>query len=144
VRLAARRLGQPDEAEDCVHEALLRTLHHRNLDEDRIEPFLTSVVTRLCVDRFRSRTRARRVLPRAWDADQLESPEDAVCDRLTGAWMFALLDGFPLRERSILTARADGLSTTEAARRLGITQKAAESAFTRARAKMLAHVADAA
>lgn len=136
VRLATAQLGNAHDAEDCVHEAMLRTVLFEALDEDRISAFLTTVVVRLCVDRHRAAARARTALPRLWEGGRQESPEDEVCDQLSGAWLLRALGDLPARERSVMRARADGLSTTEAAQRLGITQKAAESAFTRARAKI--------
>ena len=142
VRLATRKLGSVAEAEDCVHEAMLRTCQFAGLDDERVGSFLSTVVARICVDRHRAGKRAQAAWARLSEPRQ-EGPEDSVCERLAGAWLMGLLDDFPARERWVLAARAEGLSTREAARRLGISQKAAESAFTRARAKMLAHAAAA-
>jgi RNA polymerase sigma-70 factor (ECF subfamily) len=143
VRIATVRLGA-HEAEDAAHEALLRGYAFENLDEDRVGSFLTSVTVRLCVDRHRASTRARTAHGRLRGDRDLDSPEDRVCDKLTGGWLMGLLDRLPDREKAVLLARARGLSTREAAARLGITHKAAESAFTRGRAKLLVHVAAAA
>lgn len=139
VTLGGTRLGDPLEAEDCAHEAMLRTLHFPRLDEARVGQFLTAVLVRLCVDRHRAQARNRRLASRLWDGGYHDGPEDRVCDRMAGSWLFGLLDRLPLQERAVLSARADGLSTRDAAQRLGISQKAAESAFTRGRAKMLAY-----
>lgn len=141
VRLATRKLGDPADAEDCVHESLLRTLAFAGLDDRRVGPFLTTVTARLCADRHRARARARALAHRFWDGDRHEGPEDRVCDQLAGAWLQDQLEQLPVRERDVLRARADGLSTAEAALSLGITRKAAESAFTRARAKLLSQAA---
>jgi RNA polymerase sigma factor (sigma-70 family) len=54
-------LGSVSEAEDVVQEAFLR-LHHRLQDGERIESpraYLSTVVTRLCINHLRS-ARARR------------------------------------------------------------------------------------
>jgi RNA polymerase sigma factor (sigma-70 family) len=59
--VAYRMLGSVSEAEDIVQEAFLR-LHHRLQDGERIESpraYLSTVVTRLCIDHLRS-ARARR------------------------------------------------------------------------------------
>jgi RNA polymerase sigma factor (sigma-70 family) len=59
--VAYRMLGSVSEAEDIVQEAFLR-LHHRLADGERIESpraYLSTVVTRLCIDHLRS-ARARR------------------------------------------------------------------------------------
>lgn len=144
VRLASARLGDVHEAQDCVHEAMLRALDFDGLDENRVAAFLSTVTIRLCVDRHRACARDRRIIHRLWEPGCEEGPEERICDRLLGAWLLGLIVALPTRERSVLQARADGLSTSEAARELGITPKAAESAFTRARTKMLVHAAAAA
>jgi RNA polymerase sigma-70 factor (ECF subfamily) len=59
--VAYRMLGSVSEAEDIVQEALLR-LHHTLADGDRIESpraYLSTVVTRLCINHLRS-ARVRR------------------------------------------------------------------------------------
>ncbi len=59
--VAYRMLGSVSEAEDIVQEALLR-LHLRMRDGEQIESpraYLSTVVTRLCIDQLRS-ARARR------------------------------------------------------------------------------------
>jgi RNA polymerase sigma-70 factor (ECF subfamily) len=143
IRLAASRFNA-HEAEDVAHEALLRAYAFENLDDERVGSFLTSVTLRLCVDWHRASTRARRAYGRLRADAHHEGPEERVCDKLAGGWLMRLLDGLPARERSVLLARAGGLSTSETAMQLGITHKAAESAFTRGRAKLLVHAAVAA
>lgn len=144
VKLATSKLGDPNDAEDCVHEALLRTLAFSGLDDQRAGRFLTTVTVRLCVDHHRAKTRTRTLVHRLWDGGHAEGPEDRICDQLAGAWLRDRLLQLSDREREVMQTRADGLSTPEAAARLGISRKAAESAFTRARAKMASHAALAA
>lgn len=142
VRIAASRLADAHEAEDCVHESLIRALAFTGLESDRVGGFLTTVVVRLCADRHRAHVRARRAAPRLWGGEQPQF-EDTVCDRVLGARLHARLADLSPRERDVLRDRADGYSVRETAERLKITIKAAESAFTRGRAKMIA-LADAA
>lgn len=137
VRVATGKLGDPTEAEDCVHESLIRALAFTDLESERVGAFLTTVVSRLCVDRHRANARARRTAPRLW-AGGHAGFEDSVCDRVVGARLHSRLDELPPRERDVLQSRADGWSVRETAERLQISLKAAESAFTRGRAKMLA------
>lgn len=53
--LAARILGDHAEAEDIVQQAWLR-LHGTDTDIETLPAWLTTVTTRLCLDRLRSRT----------------------------------------------------------------------------------------
>ncbi|KAA0942506.1 sigma-70 family RNA polymerase sigma factor [Streptomyces apricus] len=136
-RLARLRLTSLQDVEDCVQEAMLRAALHRDLDEDRVGPFLTSVTLRLCADVHRHRERSRRVLHRhSLAGEAAPGPEETVCSAAEGAWMLQQVDRLAGRERDIVLARIEGTSTREAADRLGISVKAAEGAFTRARARL--------
>ncbi|WP_068263591.1 sigma-70 family RNA polymerase sigma factor [Janibacter limosus] len=55
VGLAARILGDHTEAEDIVQQAWLR-LHGTDTDIESLPAWLTTVTTRLCLDRLKSRT----------------------------------------------------------------------------------------
>jgi RNA polymerase sigma factor (sigma-70 family) len=137
LRLAQRRLSNREDAEDCVQDALIRAACAAHLDETRIGPFLTTVVIHLCADHGRARSRAQRVLSRIRYPDTEPSPEEIVCDRSQAMWLNHLIDHqLSQRERDVLQAKADGLSTKQTADQLNITDKAAEATFTRARARM--------
>lgn len=136
-RLARIRLADPQDAEDCVQEAMLRAALHRDLDEDRVGPFLTSVTVRLCVDVYRHRERSRRLLHQQFSATEpVPGPEETVCAAAEGTWLLQQVQRLAGRERDIVLARIEGTSTREAAGHLGISVKAAEGAFTRARARL--------
>lgn len=55
VGLATRVLGDHAEAEDVVQQAWLR-LHGTDTDIESLPAWLTTVTTRLCLDRLKSRT----------------------------------------------------------------------------------------
>ncbi len=57
LRIAARLLHDPVEAEDVVQQAWLR-LHGAGDDVDNLPGWLTTVTTRLCLDRLRTRVPA--------------------------------------------------------------------------------------
>ena len=59
MRGIAVRLGAGSEVDDILQEAWIRWHRSRPDEIDNIEAFLTTVVTRLCLDRVR-RARARR------------------------------------------------------------------------------------
>ncbi|MCW2853274.1 MAG: polymerase subunit sigma-70 [Nocardioides sp.] len=55
VGIASRVLGDPTEAQDVVQQAWLR-LHATDTGIDNLPAWLTTVTTRLCLDRLRART----------------------------------------------------------------------------------------
>lgn len=141
VRIGLAQGVSLEDAEDAAQEALVRAVTSDNLDMTRAEAWLTRVTQRLCIDRHRQRTRDERLQLRIAPVDALcPSPEDAVCDQALGEWALRHADLLAPRERDVLFARADGHDAAAAAHLLGLTYKSAESAYTRARAKMRAAV----
>jgi len=136
-RLVRSRLGDCHEVDDCVQETLLRAACFADLDMNRVGPFLTTTALRLCIDQYRDRDRQYRLRSRLAFPDVTLTPEETTCERLLGRWLLNEARHLPSRERQVMLARADGLSTAEAARLHNITVKAAESAFTRGRSRLL-------
>ncbi|MDX3451833.1 sigma-70 family RNA polymerase sigma factor [Streptomyces sp. ME02-8801-2C] len=136
MRLVRRRLPTAQDAEDCVQEAMLRAAAHDNLDRERIGPFLTSVALRLCVDHYRELERRRRLVGRTAHVSRPVLPDEDVCDEDFGRWLLRQVQQLRGRERQVMLARADGISTMEFARMHRISLKAAEGAFTRGRARL--------
>ncbi|CUU55617.1 RNA polymerase sigma-70 factor, ECF subfamily [Parafrankia irregularis] len=138
VHIARRRLPSTADAEDCAQEALVRAAGFRNLDSHRVGQFLTTTVLRLCVDHHRARMRADRAMARSVAAPSDPGPEDSTCDRAEALWLLDQTRRLRGRERQIMMARAAGRTTRQAADDLSISVKAAEGAFTRGRARLLA------
>jgi RNA polymerase sigma factor (sigma-70 family) len=138
LSLTRRRLPSLQDAEDCVQETLLRAACFADLDEPRVGAFLSATALRLCVDHYRRADAVRRLGRRIAAVEKSPGPEDMVCDQDLGSWLLAYATQLHGREQQVMLARAQGLSVAEAAVRLGITVKAAESAFTRARKRLLA------
>ncbi len=136
LRLVRRRLPNAQDAEDCVQEAMVRAAAHGNLDRERIGPFLTAVALRLCADHYREQERRHRLLRRAVQVGVPELPDEGVCDKDFGRWLLGQVDLLRGRERQVVLARAQGISTLEFARMHRISVKAAEGAFTRGRARL--------
>lgn len=135
-RLARSRLHSAQDAEDCAQEALLRAALFPHLDERRVGAFLTSTVLRLCVDVHRGANRQHRLRQRIGDAERPPGPEETVVEAAVGDWMMVQAQQLRGRERQVILARADGMSTVDAARHLQISVKAVESALGRARARL--------
>ncbi|QIS18414.1 RNA polymerase sigma factor [Nocardia terpenica] len=136
VELARRRLPSVADAEDCVHEAFLRAVGHPRLDPDRAGGFLTVTVLRLCVDFHRRAQRTDRLLYRLRDPGYAPAPEQIVLAHSAALAMLEAVTRLPHRQRQVVCERLGGSSTAEAAGRLGVSVKSAESALTRARARL--------
>jgi len=135
-RLARSRLVSAQDAEDCAQEALLRAALFQTLDERRVGAFLTSTVLRLCVDVHRGASRQHRLRQRLGGAEGPPGPEETVCEAAVGDWMMSQARQLRGRERQVILARADGLSTHDVAHHLQISEKAVESALGRARSRL--------
>ncbi len=137
LRIARRRLPLAADAEDCVHEAMLRAAGLPDVAADRVGPLLTTITVRLCVDWQRRHTVANRAIARyGGRRDVAADPIEELIDRAEATSLRAAVDRLADTERAVMLARADGQTVSETARRLGITYKAVECAYTRARRKL--------
>ncbi|KAA2261269.1 RNA polymerase sigma factor [Solihabitans fulvus] len=137
VGFAKRHVATPCQAEDIVHDALLRAAEFDRLDLDRLHPFLVSVVKRLCVDDARRRS----VVLRAANHPMLHppagvDPAERACDRDEAQRVAARLHSLSDYERSLVSLAANGFSYAEIANRLGTTSGATQSAMHRIRHKV--------
>lgn len=125
VRIASRVLGDHTEAEDVVQQAWLR-MARQDDEPDNLPAWLTTVTTRLCLDRLRSRTpvptaeiEPAESVPDVADevalADTVGVALQSVLDRLTPPERvaFVLHDSFGFEFSTIATV----LDTTPAAAR---------------------------
>jgi RNA polymerase sigma factor (sigma-70 family) len=138
IRIAARRCPTREDAEDVVHEAMLRCATFENLDESRLGQFLTTVTIRLCADVYRREDRTLRTAGRLGPEPGVvaRGPEDVACDAADAVVLHGLLSRLPDRQRAVLVDRASGLSMRQICSRHSLTYKAAESALSRARGTM--------
>lgn len=104
--VAYRMLGSVSEAEDAVQEGWIRFNRTDTSDVNNLGGWLTTVVSRVCLDALRSR-RARREEPRAErlpdpivSTDATADPEhEAVLADAVGLAMLVVLDTLPPAER---------------------------------------------
>jgi RNA polymerase sigma factor (sigma-70 family) len=143
LRIARRRCPTMQDAEDVVHEAMVRCATFADLDDDRMGQFLTSVTVRLCADVYRHADRSQRAFGRLAGDDVEPGPEDAACQAADAAVLAELLATLPDRQRAVLVDRAHGMSIQQICSRRGLTYKAAESALARARGSMRSALATA-
>jgi RNA polymerase sigma-70 factor (TIGR02957 family) len=145
--IAYRMLGSVSEAEDAVQEAFLRL--HRALQEgDRLESpraFLSTVVTRLCIDQLRSaRVRRERYvgewLPEPLVADDADPARQVeVADSLSLAFLVLLESLSPEQRAAFLLREVFDYPYDEIARIVGKSEANARQLVARARR----HVEDA-
>src|SRR5919107_96760 len=79
--VAQRILGSPDEAEDAVQEAWVRLSRSDTGDVGNLTGWLTTVVSRICLDMLRSRTARREdpaELPASVPADTADPEHEAL------------------------------------------------------------------
>lgn len=135
MRIASRVLGDPVEAQDIVQQAWLR-LHGTDAQIDNLPAWLTTVTTRLCLDRLRSRTPA--------PADIIEPGEtvpdpadDLALAETVGLALNVVLDRLSPRERvAFVLHDSFGFEFPTIAAVLDTTPAAARKLASRARAKV--------
>jgi RNA polymerase sigma-70 factor, ECF subfamily len=108
--IAYRMLGSASDAEDVVQEALLRAAHGGELRSMRA--FLTTVVTRLCLDELGSARRRRETYvgpylpePVATDALDVPGPDAAERRENVSLALLVLLDELSPLERAVFVLR---------------------------------------
>ncbi len=142
VGIASRVLGDHAEAQDVVQQAWLR-LHGTDAVIDSLPAWLTTVTTRLCLDRLRSRT----PVP-VDDIEPGETPNDPADDvalaDTVGLALHVVLDRLSPRERvAFVLHDSFGFEFPTIAALLDTTPAAARKLASRARAKVAPpHVED--
>ncbi len=135
VGIASRLLGDRAEAQDIVQQAWLR-LHGTDTEIDSLPAWLTTVTTRLCIDRLRSRTPVP--VDRVEPAGIVTDPADAVMLADTvGLALHVVLDRLSPRERvAFVLHDSFGFEFPTIADVLDTTPAAARKLASRARAKV--------
>ena len=135
VGIASRVLGDHAEAEDVVQQAWLR-LHGTDAEIDSLPAWLTTVTTRLCLDRLRSRTPVP--VDDVEPGETVNDPADdvALADTV-GLALHVVLDRLSPRERvAFVLHDSFGFEFPTIAAVLDTTPAAARKLASRARAKV--------
>lgn len=133
--IASRVLGDPVEAQDVVQQAWLR-LHGTDAEIDSLPAWLTTVTTRLCLDRLRART------PVPVDEVDPEGTVDDPADEVAladtvGLALHVVLDRLSPRERvAFVLHDSFGFEFATIAAVLDTTPAAARKLASRARARV--------
>lgn len=145
-RLALASLADPDDALDAVQETFVAAHGAlRRFDSGRaLRPWLARIALNRCRDRLRRR-KVRRILmpfgtadnPAELVADDVPGHDVVAADRQELARTLLAISELPAAIREPLLLRAiEGLSQTETAEALGISEKAVETRLRRARNKL--------
>ncbi|MGV9456220.1 sigma-70 family RNA polymerase sigma factor [Streptomyces sp. NPDC003635] len=139
--IAGRLLGSPDEAEDAVQEAWLRLVRTGDDGIDNLSAWLTTVVSRICLDMLRAPSARREepfgVRPPERDADT-GGPEDvAVLGDSVGLALLVVLDRLGPAERvAFVLHDLFGVPFDRIAPIVGRSRPAAKKLASRARLKV--------
>ncbi|GAA3780423.1 sigma-70 family RNA polymerase sigma factor [Streptomyces phyllanthi] len=142
LKVARRRSMSQEDAEDAVHEAMLRAAERPDLDDERLGAWLTTVTMRLCVDRYRQVNREAEVR----SSPTLVAPgpvpvEEAVCDRAEARWLAVRSGELPARQAEALRLKSEDLDVGQVAVRMGLSYRTVESLLARARRTLRASLA---
>ncbi|WP_370256956.1 sigma-70 family RNA polymerase sigma factor [Streptomyces sp. V4I8] len=134
LKVARRRSMSAEDAEDAVHEAMLRAAERPDLDDERLAAWLTTVTMRLCVDRYRQVNREAEVRT----SPTLVAPgpvpvEEAVCDRAEAKWLAVRSGELPARQAEALRLKSEDLDVGQVAVHMGLSYRTVESLLARAR-----------
>ncbi|WP_369363158.1 sigma-70 family RNA polymerase sigma factor [Streptomyces sp. CG4] len=142
LKVARRRSMSQEDAEDAVHEAMLRAAERPDLDDERLGAWLTTVTMRLCVDRHRQVNREAEVGSRPTLVAPGPVPvEEAVCDRAEARWLAVRSGELPARQAEALRLKSEDLDVSQVAVRMGLSYRTVESLLARARRTLRASLA---
>jgi len=138
VALAYRMLGTPDDADDVVQDAWLRWSAADRSSIDEPAAWLTTVTTRLAIDRLRSARRRREVYVGPWLPEPVADADDpflhaASAESLTLAFLTVLERLEPVERAVLLLHDVFGYSFAEVAVHVERSEAAARQIAKRAR-----------
>ncbi|MGC4971549.1 sigma-70 family RNA polymerase sigma factor [Streptomyces sp. DT199] len=142
LKVARRRSMSLEDAEDAVHEAMLRAAERPDLDDERLGAWLTTVTMRLCVDRYRQVNREAEVRTSPTLVAPGPAPvEEVVCDRAEARWLAVRSGDLPARQAEALRLKSEDLDVGQVAVRMGLSYRTVESLLARARRTLRASLA---
>ena len=137
--VAYRMLGSASEAEDVVQDAWLRARQDEHADIRSPRAYLTTIVTRLCIDHLRSAARTRMEYPGPWLPEPLAEPNQEsaeLASSVTTAFL-VLLERLAPTERAVFLLReVFELDFVEIAKSIGKSEANTRQILTRARGRL--------
>lgn len=142
--VAYRMLGSVTEAEDVVQDAYLRWHHADHPSVNDVRAYLTTVTSRLCLDRLRAAHRQRETYIGPWLPEPLIAEADnaaeaeALASDVSFALMLALERLSPLERAAFLLHDVFGVNFAQVAVSLGRSEAGCRQLASRARKKVQA------
>src|SRR5947207_9397944 len=137
--IAYRMLGSASEAEDVVQDAWLRARQDEDADVRSPRAYLTTIVTRLCIDHLRSAERTRMEYPGPWLPEPLAEPNQEsaeLASSLTTAFLVLLEQLAPTERAVFLLREVFELDFDEIARSIGKSEANTRQILARARGRL--------
>ncbi|MFJ6849717.1 RNA polymerase sigma factor [Streptomyces sp. NPDC091271] len=138
LEIARRRSSSAEEAEDAVHEAMLRAVEDRSVQYGRVRSWLRHATVRVCAERHRQVARDAELSKSLSAAPAEPQPvEEAACDRAEARWLAARsAELLPARQAEALRLRSQELDVGQVALAMGLSYRGAESLLARARRQL--------
>ena len=137
--IAYRMLGSASEAEDVVQDTWLRVRQDANANVRSPRAYLTTIVTRLSIDRLRSSERTRMEYPGPWLPEPLAEPNQEsaeLASSLTMAFMVLLERLTPIERAVFLLREVFEMEFAEIAQIVGKSDANTRQILTRGRARL--------
>jgi RNA polymerase sigma-70 factor (ECF subfamily) len=137
--IAYRMLGSASEAEDVVQDAWLRARQDEHADVRSARAYLTTIVTRLCLDHLRSAERTRMEYPGPWLPEPLAEPNQEsaeLASSLTMAFLVLLEQLAPMERAVFLLREVFDFDFDDIAKSVGKTEANTRQILARARGRL--------
>ena len=137
--IAYRMLSSASEADDVLQDAWLRARQDEDADVRSPRAYLTTIVTRLCIDHLRSAERTRMEYPGPWLPEPLAEPNQEsaeLASSLTTAFLVVLERLAPTERAVFLLREVFELDFDEIARSVGKSEANTRQILTRARRRL--------
>ncbi len=145
LRVAFRLLWNEEDASDAAQEAFLRILEsaRRYRPVASFRTYLYRILTRVCVDHLRRRTRREHVGTWGLADSGSDAPLEVLERREQAERVQAAIAALPLRQRIALVLKHyEGMSYDEIARAMGTSRRAVDSMLSRARQALKTRLSD--
>ena len=137
--IAYRMLGSASEADDILQDAWLRARQDEGADVRSPRAYLTTIVTRLCIDHLRSAERTRIEYPGPWLPEPLAEPNQEsaeLASSLATAFLVVLERLAPTERAVFLLREVFELDFDEIATSVGKSEANTRQILTRARRRL--------